>query len=253
MSILNQVLSGQVAHLIFTLFLGFFLGLKEKKNPARDIKNYRDYKIEIEALVLLFIVAAFMGVLITNIQMLAELKPIQEKIASIPWYFLVPLVSFLADFGNYWAHRSLHSKHLWRFHRWHHSPSELFWFSGFRGSIVHILFMGLTSFILLILSGPNPWVLGTIAIQGLSAQMLGHINFNIKNKFLENVMVLPQYHRIHHGVERKYNDSNFSFVWTIWDKIFGTQNKPSDVPTHFEIGIMNSEKKNTFKYMLGLD
>jgi hypothetical protein len=43
MSILNQVLSGQVAHLIFTLFLGFFLGLKEKKNPARDIKNYRDY------------------------------------------------------------------------------------------------------------------------------------------------------------------------------------------------------------------
>lgn len=251
MDIFKEVISGQIAHLIFTLLLGLSLGWLERKNPARNIKEYKDHLVEVYALVLLFAVALALGIFIRHVQLNHTLINLHAYVANIPWYILVPITSLIADFGNYCAHRLLHTKSFWQFHRWHHSPEYLFWFSGFRGSALHIFFMALTSMIILTLTGPNPWVIGTIVIQGLSAQMLGHINLNIDHSFLEKILVLPQYHRIHHGVDRKLNDSNFSFCWTIWDKIFKTYTSPKDVPANFPLGLNPSDKKSLFKLILG--
>ena len=53
----------------------------------------------------------------------------------------LPLVLFLTlvgiDFTLYWIHRALHAPLLWRTHRWHHSPKQMYWFAGLRASFPH--------------------------------------------------------------------------------------------------------------------
>jgi len=253
MDILKEVVSGQFAHLVITLILGLAIGVIEKRNPARNINSYSEHFIEIYALLLIFFVALVLGLLHRNIQLVLDLTRIQTAISSTPWYLLVPLTSLIADFGNYFAHRILHTNFFWKFHRWHHSPEHLFWFSGFRGSAVHVIFLAITSMIILTITGPNPWVIGTIVIQGLTAQMLGHMNIDIKNSFLEKILVLPQFHRIHHAVDRKLNDSNFGFCWTFWDKLFKTFTPINSVPENYPLGLMESDKKSLRKLIIGND
>src|SRR5262249_11853016 len=58
--------------------------------------------------------------------------------ASVAELWLAPrVVAFylLADLGSYWMHRLMHTRALWRVHRWHHSPQQLYWLSGVRASI----------------------------------------------------------------------------------------------------------------------
>lgn len=248
---IKDIILGQFGQLALTLVIGFLLSLREIKFPARNNQGYRDHWVEVFALTILFIEATGFGLLIAFLKSFEFLRPLQMTIASFPWFVLIPTTSLLAELGNYSAHRVLHSRYFWRFHRWHHSPDYLFWYSGFRGSFVHIFFLGLTSIVLLTVSNLNPWVLGTLAIQGIGAQMLGHVNFDIRIPILSRIMVMPQYHRIHHAVSRDLHDSNFCFFWTIWDQVFQTQTKPESVPQDFPIGIPASEKAPMLKMLIG--
>src|ERR1700722_513057 len=51
--------------------------------------------------------------------------------------FLLYLI--LADLGAYWVHRLLHTAPLWRTHKWHQAPTELYWLSGVRSSLTQVL------------------------------------------------------------------------------------------------------------------
>lgn len=45
---------------------------------------------------------------------------------------------------------------------------------------------------------------------------------------LRYVLVTPQFHRIHHSVERRHRDTNFGALFSIWDRLFGTQYRGYD-------------------------
>lgn len=40
--------------------------------------------------------------------------------------------------------------------------------------------------------------------------------------FLEYIIVTPSHHRVHHAINDKYLDKNFSQIFIVWDKWFGT-------------------------------
>ncbi len=40
--------------------------------------------------------------------------------------------------------------------------------------------------------------------------------------WLENVIVTPSHHRVHHAINPEYIDKNFAQIFIIWDKLFGT-------------------------------
>ena len=54
--------------------------------------------------------------------------------------------------------------------------------------------------------------------------------------FLENILVTPSHHRVHHAINVEYMDKNHSQIFIVWDKWFGTfQEELESVPAVFGI------------------
>src|SRR5262245_28674545 len=54
---------------------------------------------------------------------------------ELPLAVRVVLYYMLADLGLYAVHRLMHTRYLWRIHRWHHSPPYTYWRAGIRASV----------------------------------------------------------------------------------------------------------------------
>ena len=48
----------------------------------------------------------------------------------------------------------------------------------------------------------------------------------------EAVMNTPSHHRVHHGVNPKYQDKNYAGVFISWDKLFGTFVREEEEPVY---------------------
>jgi len=68
-------------------------------------------------------------------------------------------------------------------------------------------------------------------------QHFNHANLSWRLGSLEWLFVVPRYHFVHHGAESRLNNSNFGFLLTIWDRIFGTYTNPNDVVENFPLGL----------------
>ena len=54
--------------------------------------------------------------------------------------------------------------------------------------------------------------------------------------FIEHILVTPSHHRVHHAINPEYIDKNYSQIFIIWDKIFGTfQIELKEVPPVYGI------------------
>jgi hypothetical protein len=56
----------------------------------------------------------------------------------------------------------------------------------------------------------------------LFAQFWYHTRYINKMGFLEKIIVTPSHHRVHHSMNDIYMDKNYSQIFIIWDKLFGT-------------------------------
>lgn len=45
------------------------------------------------------------------------------------------------------------------------------------------------------------------------------------DKTIGKLIVSPTYHKVHHHQEQEYTDSNYSLLFILWDKLFGTFKK----------------------------
>ncbi|RMG25361.1 MAG: sterol desaturase family protein, partial [Bacteroidetes bacterium] len=74
-------------------------------------------------------------------------------------------------------------------------------------------------------------VVGFIAPIHLFAQFWYHTRLIGKMGWLEHIIVTPSHHRVHHAINPEYLDKNFSEIFIVWDKWFGTfQEELPDVP-----------------------
>jgi hypothetical protein len=54
--------------------------------------------------------------------------------------------------------------------------------------------------------------------------------------WLENILVTPSHHRVHHAINPEYIDKNYSQIFIIWDKLFGTfQPEEQSIPPIYGI------------------
>ena len=67
-----------------------------------------------------------------------------------------------------------------------------------------------------------------------------HMNLPVGFGRLWWLVTSPQYHRIHHSIEREHRDKNFAVWFPIWDVLFGTAYvpKPDEYP---ETGVEDVE------------
>jgi sterol desaturase/sphingolipid hydroxylase (fatty acid hydroxylase superfamily) len=145
-----------------------------------------------------------------------------------------------ADFLVYWAHRLLHGRWLWHTHAWHHSPRTLYWASGLRGSPVHVLMV----------LAPSTIAAVVVPVPDIDTLIVGVALFDIVNqhylhsniwwpgaRHLERALVTPRYHFVHHSARPELANSNYGFVFTWWDRLFGTYTDPDRVPADDPLGL----------------
>jgi sterol desaturase/sphingolipid hydroxylase (fatty acid hydroxylase superfamily) len=144
---------------------------------------------------------------------------------KITW--LTYVIAFIAiDFAGYWVHRwSHHINILWNLHVIHHSSEEFNLACALRQS-VSMLFNPF-AFLLIpaALLGVPTIVIATVGPLHLFAQFWYHTQHINKMGFLENIIVTPSHHRVHHAINKEYLDKNLGQIFIFWDKLFGTFQK----------------------------
>ncbi len=139
------------------------------------------------------------------------------------------IISFLLlDYSNYIWHILLHKLPiLWRFHLVHHTDLDLDVTTAFRfhfGEMIGSVFFRGAAIILI---GASPVMVLIYEIVFETATQFHHSNTKLPFQFekvLNYLIVTPRMHGLHHSVIRAETDSNFSVIFSFWDRIHKTIN-----------------------------
>ncbi len=141
---------------------------------------------------------------------------------DMTWYNFI-LLLLGVDFIFYWVHRwGHHINIMWAAHSPHHSAEEMNFAVALRASVTQRLFSFFFFWPLTII-GFSPIDIYAMTGIHLFIAFLHHTELVPKLwRWVEFVFTTPSHHRVHHGVNFKYLDKNFSEFLIIWDRLFGT-------------------------------
>jgi sterol desaturase/sphingolipid hydroxylase (fatty acid hydroxylase superfamily) len=169
--------------------------------------------------------------------------------SSITWYWFI-YGYIVWEFGHFIYHFLAHKvRILWCLHSTHHASEHM----NLAISYAHFFLEGPYADVIrtttCILLGVSPELLIMIMfIDGFWGGFI-HIGERLGRKArcgpLHDYILTPSHHRVHHGKNPLYMDTNFCNLLNIWDRIFGTYQPESDkIP--IEYGITRQMKKNSF-------
>ncbi|MBK8518650.1 MAG: sterol desaturase family protein [Saprospiraceae bacterium] len=136
------------------------------------------------------------------------------------------------DFAGYWVHRWSHEINLfWNRHIIHHSSEEYNLSCALRQSVSQIFALFTFTFLPMAILGIPTRIIAVVGPIQLFAQFWYHTRLISKMGWLEYILVTPSHHRVHHSINKEYMDKNYSQIFIIWDKLFGTfQPELNDIP-----------------------
>ncbi|MEP1150681.1 MAG: sterol desaturase family protein [Balneola sp.] len=139
---------------------------------------------------------------------------------------------FLYDLCFYWSHRMSHQINLfWGGHVVHHQSEDFNLSVALRQSST--AFIWSTPFYLpLAFLGFDPIQFVLVGGFNLLYQFWIHTEHINKIGWFEKFMNTPSHHRVHHGRDPKYIDTNYAGVFIIWDKMFGTFKEEEERPNY---------------------
>jgi len=179
---------------------------------------------------------------------------------SIPLMMAWTLVLIvIADFINFLVHWMEHKvRFLWSFHAIHHSAKRLNPFVNYR---VHPVELFIVRFFSMVITYAIFAIL-TISLFGTESVAIffvfviplyiffSFLHSNLRHteiwiKFprkLSHIFCSPAMHQIHHSNDPKWFGKNMSFIFSIWDWLFGTIYIPTDEDrTHLNFGLREED------------
>jgi len=147
-------------------------------------------------------------------------------ITPFPEWIEGGIAFMLLDYSNYLWHILLHKLPLfWRFHLVHHTDLDLDITTSFRfhfGEMIASLFYRGAVVILL---GVSPVMVLIYEIVFEAATQFHHSNIKLPfglERLLSKLIVTPRMHGIHHSMIRSETDSNYSIIFSFWDRLHRT-------------------------------
>ena len=189
----------------------------------------------IERLIINFIVSipAFVLLRIIFIPLMVWLAGQNQEVQfGLNYLYRLPiwaetLIAFvLLDYTIYLWHVLNHKlPFLWRFHLVHHTDHDLDISTAFRfhfGEMIGSVFYRGAS---VILTGASPATVLIYEVVFEAATQFHHSNIKLPFKFekaLNKLFVTPRMHGIHHSYIRSETDSNYSVIFSFWDRLHKT-------------------------------
>ena len=226
----------------------------ERRIPGYAVHRRQDLALNIVAILIVIVAGEFWKILvldglnaITSGRFITLAGVYIHKLPSIMRIFLGVA---LGDLSLYWVHRAMHRTKLWRTHTFHHSIEEIWWLAGSRTSLTHLLLFAVPQvFIAYCLLELSPWEAGVAFSVGVVVNIWIHTNLKANLGLLGRILITPDFHRIHHGV-KGFSGKNFGFVFTVWDRLFGSYVDPQSLGEDIAVGFV-STRKRLFRMVVG--
>ncbi|MBC7983636.1 MAG: sterol desaturase family protein [Candidatus Obscuribacterales bacterium] len=146
----------------------------------------------------------------------------------------------LFDAWMYAWHRLNHRvSFLWRWHRVHHSDPQMDVTTAHRFHIGEIVLSGLLRAPVLLLLGMSLTDLALYETLMFAVVQFHHANVALPpalDRALRTIIVTPNLHKVHHSRLRVETDSNYSSLFSWWDRLFGSLRLRTD-PHSIEFGL----------------
>ena len=140
---------------------------------------------------------------------------------------LAVAVSLLAmDLMYYGWHWLVHRvPWLWRFHLVHHCDVDVDLSTELRHHPVEAILSASVFLLTVAVLGAPPFAVFLFVLLQSVSGFWQHGNTSIPASFervIRRVFVTPDMHRIHHSADRSETDSNYTMLFSFWDRLFGT-------------------------------
>lgn len=174
---------------------------------------------------------------------------------QVPVWLKLVLAVAMFDLMSYWFHRIAHLVPvLWRFHRVHHSDTSMDASTTFRSHPLELtLWFGTSNIIAAGVFGLDLLSLALYFLVATPFFFLEHSNLKFPkwlDKTIGLVFTTPNIHKVHHEQDQYYTDSNFSDIFILWDRIFGTFKYKPPEQIKFGLKEFENDKKQTFWYLM---
>lgn len=170
------------------------------------------------------------------------------RIAEFPDNPIIAFVCFvvLIDLVDYWRHRLSHRWGFWwEAHKYHHSATEMNVFTAIRkhpldhgvGYIVFALPVAL-------IGAPAEFIIPLAFVRSFVIQF-SHTNADVDYGWAGYVFVSPNFHRTHHIRSERLANKNYSYVFSFWDRLFGTWHPPTRPHDDIRYGVNGFDASET--------
>ena len=130
------------------------------------------------------------------------------------------------DAVTYFWHRAYHGvPMMWRMHRVHHSDQDFDVTTSGRFHITEMVLSAIFRLCVIAILGISVAGVALFEIIFGFLNQLEHSNLRIPEpleSWLRCVFVTPDMHRIHHSVVKAHTNSNYSTIFSWWDRLFRT-------------------------------
>ncbi len=142
-----------------------------------------------------------------------------------PW-IEIPAVLVALDFAWYLTHVSMHkAPYLWRFHAVHHSDPAVDVTTTYRQhpveGLVRYAYLAVFAFAI----GASPAAFAFYRFWSVFAGQMEHANIRLPqwlDTAISYVTMSPTMHKVHHSRDPRFTDTNYSQIFSVWDRIFQT-------------------------------
>ena len=177
------------------------------------------------------------------------LNVLRDTVGLPAWAHFV-LAVLLFDVWTYSWHRMNHRvPFLWRFHRLHHADAEMDVTTASRFHVGELALSSALRIPLIVLIGAYAWELLAYETLMFAVVQFHHANVGLPpslDRALRTVIVTPAMHKVHHSRLQPETDSNYSSLFSWWDRLFRSfrlRERPEDI--RFGLDAFDGEEHQT--------
>jgi len=169
---------------------------------------------------------------VLNVLMLAGLLLLERggfgvlNAVALPWWAETAIAILALDLAWYVTHASLHRfGWMWRYHAIHHTDPAVDVTTTVRQHPGETLIRYGYLAVFAAAIGASPAAFAIYRVWSVFNGLFEHANIRLPiwlDSAISLVLVSPDTHKVHHSKDRWLHDSNYSNIFSVWDRVCGT-------------------------------